>query len=78
MNDALRRLDTEWQAVTLVDVNGQVAHAAGSVAIRHGLRGMDAIHLASALIFAAARPVVVTWDVDLRRAARAEGLAVSV
>jgi len=39
---------------------------------------MDAIHLASALLVADARPVVVTWDVELRRAASAEGLAVAV
>jgi hypothetical protein len=30
------------------------------------------------LIIARADPVVVTWDADLSRAARAEGLAVSV
>ena len=78
MNDALRRLDAEWEAVTPVDVDDHLAQAAGTVAVRHGLRGMDAIHLASALVFAAARPVVVTWDTELRRAAQAAGLAVSV
>jgi hypothetical protein len=78
MNDALRRLEREWQALVPVDVDDRVAHAAGSVAVRHGLHGMGAIHLASALIFADARPVLVTWDAELRRAARAEGLAVSV
>jgi len=78
MNLALRTLDAKWEVVTLLEVDDLVARTAGSVAVRHGLRGMDAIHLASALTVAAARPVVVTWDAELRRAARAEGLAVSV
>jgi len=76
MADALRRLSTEWETVTAVDVDEVTATAAGALAVRHGLRGMDAIHLASALLFARARPVVVTWNVELRRAASAEGLAV--
>lgn len=77
-NEALRRLDAEWEALTPVDVDDWLAQAAGRVAVRHGLRGMDAIHLASALIFAEADPIVVTWDSALRRASRAEGLTVSV
>jgi uncharacterized protein len=78
MNAALRTLDAKWEVVTLLEVDDLVTRAAGVVAVRHGLRGMDAIHLASALTVAAARPVVVTWDAALRPAARAEGLAVSV
>lgn len=38
---------------------------------------MDALHLASALLLGEARPVLVTWDRELRDAARAEGLAVA-
>ena len=78
MNDALRRLEVEWDAIVPVDVDDHVTHGAGTVAVRHGLRGMDAIQLASALLFSRARPVMVTWDAELRRAAQAEGLVVSV
>jgi predicted nucleic acid-binding protein len=78
MTDALRRLLAEWDAVEAVDVDEPIAGAAGSLAVRHRLPGMDAIHLASAMLVAEARPVVVTWDVELRRAASAEGLAVAV
>ena len=77
-NEALRRLDAEWEAVTPVDVDDRLTHAAGSIAVRHGLGGTDAIHLASALSFVKAHPLVVTWDHALRRAAQAEGLAISV
>jgi uncharacterized protein len=77
-NEALRRLDAEWDAVTPVDVDDRLTRAAGLIAVRHGLRGMDAIHLASALSIARAHPVVVSWDPALRRAAQSEGLAISV
>jgi uncharacterized protein len=78
LTSALASLDTRWRLVTSVDVDERLTRAASSLAIRHELRGMDAIHLASALLFAAASPIVVTWDADLRRAAASEGLAVSV
>ena len=60
-----------------LDVDETVARMAGSLAETHGLRGMDAIHLASASLLADARPVVVTWDAELRKAAQAEGLSVA-
>jgi uncharacterized protein len=44
---------------------------------RHGLRGYDAVHLASALALTSTRIVLATWDADLRRAAVTEGLAVA-
>lgn len=76
--EALWRLRSEWETVDALDVDEHIATEAGSLAVKHGLRGMDAIHLASALLFARARPVVVTWDAELRRAASSEGLAVVV
>jgi predicted nucleic acid-binding protein len=78
MTTALRALDGRWPVVVALDVDERTTRAAGGLAIRHRLRGMDSIHLASALTVAAARPLVVTWDGELRRAARAEGLAVSL
>lgn len=78
MNQALTRLRSEWDAVEAIDVDDSTSAEAGSLAVRHGLRGMDAIHLASAVLLAEAEPVVVTWDAALQRAAKAEGLAVSV
>jgi hypothetical protein len=40
------------------------------------LQAGDAVHLASALAAGADDAVLVTWDDDLGRAARAEGLAI--
>ena len=78
MTQALARLQSEWDAVEAIDVDDSTSAEAGSLAVRHGLRGMDAIHLASAVLLAEAEPVVVTWDATLRRAAQAEGLAISL
>ena len=71
-------LRAEWVSVTTPDVDGVTSRRAGELAGRHGLRGMDAVHLASAMLLAAADPIFVTWDSDLRVAARAEGLQATV
>ena len=75
---ALRSLEAEWPSVHPIDAEEVTGRYAGQLANRHGLRGTDAVHLASALLVGVARPVMVTWDKDLRRAASAEGLAVAV
>ncbi len=78
MNESLTRLRSEWDAVEAIDVDESIAAHAGSLAVRHGLRGMDAIHLASAILLVEAEPVMVTWHADLRRAAHSEGLPTSL
>lgn len=72
---ALRRLAREWESVIPLEVDCAVATVAGTMAVRHGLRGMDAIHLSSALSLEGAELLLVTWDRDLGRAAQREGLA---
>jgi uncharacterized protein len=71
------RLDELWENVTAVATDASLARGAGFLARRHSLRGMDAVHLATALELGRGDPVLVTWDRDLARAARAEGLAVA-
>ncbi len=78
MGEALTGLQREWDAVEALGVDGLTSDEAASLAVRHGLRGMDAIHLASAVLLVDVAPIVVTWDTSLRRAAETEGLAVSV
>jgi predicted nucleic acid-binding protein len=58
----------------LVGVDAPLAREAGDLAEQLGLRGYDAVHLASAL--ALGEPTtVVTWDEELRRAAAGAGCA---
>jgi predicted nucleic acid-binding protein len=71
------RLDAVIREVNMVELNPTIALASGDLAERYSLRAGDAIHLASALASAAADRVVASWDISLRRAATAAGMAVA-
>ena len=80
---ALRRvreeLERSWPVLFVIGLDESMVHRAGELALRHRLRGMDAIHVASALEIAGESPGTlsfVSWDRDQRAAARKEGLAV--
>ena len=70
-------LELRWEEIDAVDVDEVTALFAGALSERHGLHALDAIHLASALTVDDGQTVMVSWDADLRRAAEAEGLALS-
>jgi predicted nucleic acid-binding protein len=74
------RLDLErmWGALTAIRLDGRLARLAGSLADRHALTALDAIHLASALALREPGENVafVTFDRRLAEAALAEGLTV--
>lgn len=78
LSRARREIDAVWSELIRLAVGEDAAAEAGDLAERHGLRGMDALHLASAMRFAAASSpeevVFVSWDRDQRAAARAEGM----
>ncbi len=65
-----------WPSLATVEVSADLAKHAGDLADRRPLRAGDALHLASALLLADARPVFAAWDRRLGAAARAEGLTV--
>lgn len=62
--------------VTILGVDDVLAREAGVIADDLGLRGYDAVHLATALS-TSDEVVMVTWDEQLRAAAAAQGLAVA-
>jgi predicted nucleic acid-binding protein len=74
------RLDLEqmWGELAAIRLDGRLARLAGTLADKHGLRALDAIHLASALSIAAPDDPLtfVTFDRRLAEAAMAEGLTV--
>lgn len=74
------RLELEqlWGSVVEIRLDGELPRIAGLLADRHGLRALDAIHLASALSIATPEdpPTLVTFDRQLAEAALAEGLTV--
>ena len=76
---AHRRARDEFEALQsemlLVGVDGQLARGAGELAETLGLRGYDAVHLASALALYT-DVTFVSWDEDLRLAAARSGCGV--
>jgi predicted nucleic acid-binding protein len=73
-----------WHAVRAVELTpaiahhaGDLAHHAGDLAREHGLRGADAVHLASALAIGDPDLVVAVWDRRLHSGARATGTRVA-
>jgi predicted nucleic acid-binding protein len=65
-----------WLRMSSVALDDELAEKAGDLAQAHGLRGPDAVHLASALSIKAPDVVLARWDRALARAARAAGCAV--
>ncbi len=73
---ARRDLAADWPSFSVLDLNEE---AAAEIAVRLDLRGFDAIHLATAveLVTKSEAPTFFSsFDRQLNRAARAEGLAV--
>lgn len=70
---ARNRLDVRWKEINYVEVTQRLVRLAGDVSDRRGLRGYDAVHLASALILGD-EVVMATWDRELSDAASEEGL----
>jgi predicted nucleic acid-binding protein len=67
---------TDWKHIVVLDVDEQLA---ADLALKHGLRGYDAVHLASALRLAGKDHVQLlfsSYDQQLIRAAADEGLMI--
>lgn len=73
---AVGQLQRRWRQLHVVDLDQDLAEAAGDLAERHALRGYDAVHLAFALAAGRRETLLATWDADLATAARDAGLAV--
>lgn len=63
--------------LAVIGVDEALAGQAGDLAAELGLRGYDAVHLASAVSLGADVTSLVTWDIDLGDAAARKGLAVA-
>jgi uncharacterized protein len=75
----LSAFDAEWTALARVQMSEMLVARAAVVAWDHGLRGYDAVHLATALFWqdmVGERVSVATFDHQLWRVARTTGLGV--
>jgi predicted nucleic acid-binding protein len=69
-------LDQVHDALITIGVDQQLTRSAGEFAADFGLRGYDAVHLATALNLSEDGVALVTWDHALSRAALEAGLPV--
>lgn len=75
---ALKAFTADWDHLIRLQLTEALTARAATLAWQHGLRGYDAVHLATALLWheTLGEPVVVaTFDRQLWRGARAAGLA---
>jgi len=75
----ITNLQQHWGAYFALDVSWPVSRLAGELAERYGLRGFDAIHLASALTVKTRLGSMITFsssDHELEDAAQSESLNV--
>lgn len=75
--EALAAFEELCAELVTVGVDQELAARAGAHAEELGLRGYDAVHLATALELGDEEIVLVTWDQDLARAAERVGLGVA-
>lgn len=78
--EARREFEADWRDLVVLEVDESIVRVAGDAADRHGLRGFDAVHLASAARLRNATSDTVLFssaDSRLTRAAQAEGLAIA-
>ncbi len=76
---ALKAWEQDREELLWIQLPQNIAQHAGQLAVQDGLRGYDAIHLATALWWQAnlgQELVVATYDRELWRAAKAHGLSV--
>jgi uncharacterized protein len=74
MDRALTILDEVLGEIEFVAIDLKLAEVGGALAVEHGLRGYDSMHLAAALNLRTADPLFVGWDSDLNEAAMRTGL----
>jgi predicted nucleic acid-binding protein len=66
-----------WASTRPVELTESVSTHAGQLAGRYGLRGADAIHLASVLAIRSDDTLLAVWDERLRVGARGAGVPVA-
>lgn len=74
---ALVDFEELYAELVTIGVDQELARRAGEHAEHLGLRGYDAVHLATALELGDEEAVLVTWDRDLAQAAERVGVGVA-
>ncbi len=77
LHSAVDMIDALCSQLSILGLDHELAHAAGDLAETHGLRGYDAVHLATALAADSGSVLLATWDRELARGAIEAGCSVS-
>lgn len=75
---ATRALDQRWGRLAIVELDDALMREAAMLSRTHALRSADAVHLASAILFAGREVNETTfacWDIQLKEAAALTGFA---
>jgi uncharacterized protein len=72
---AVKNVHEEWPAFGVIEVDQRLVEEAAELAIDRGLRSLDALHLAAALMLPREDLIFTTWDRRLHAAADSQGLA---
>lgn len=75
-HSAVGGFKSEWPAFGVVEVDQQLAERASALAATGALRGLDALHLAAAMVLPRTELTLATWDRRLHEAALGEGVRV--
>ena len=75
--EAVEDLDSITRQIDYVEITAHLAESAGDLAQTHGLRGYDAVHLASAALANDDELVMVSGDSKLGAAAQSIGISVA-
>jgi predicted nucleic acid-binding protein len=70
----VKRFAAEWPSFGVVEVDQRLVEDAAGFAAAGDLRGLDALHLASALLLPRRDLMVATWDRRLHRAVAAHDI----
>jgi uncharacterized protein len=71
---SIERIESDWLAFGVVEVDQELAEQAAHLAISTKLRALDVLHLAAALALPRQDLLFATWDTRLHKAARDQDL----
>jgi uncharacterized protein len=71
---ATKAFADEWPAFGVIEIDQALVEDAAALALDRGLRSLDSLHLAAALLLGGEGLIIATWDRRLHAAAHAEGL----
>lgn len=71
---ATSALREEWPAFGVIEIDQRLVEEVAELAVDRGLRSLDALHLAAALVLPQDDLCFVTWDRRQHAAAGAQGL----